>query len=100
MLFEGAMVAGQSREFCNSVSQRPIDRCATHLERLRDGRRADTVGLHFLHLGRIDARLAALVNAACPRAANPSMPLSAQVSLELSEHAEHVEETLARRRAG
>jgi hypothetical protein len=87
------MVAGQSRKFCNSVSQRPIDRCSTDLERLRDGRRADTAGLHFLDLCGINARFATLVDAPRPRTSDPfRLALPAQVGLELREHAQHVEE--------
>ena len=49
--------------------QRPIDGSAADLKRLRDGGRPHAIGFHLLDLGRIDARLAPLVDAA--RLRNP-----------------------------
>jgi hypothetical protein len=49
----------------------------------------------------VDLWLAALVDAARLRSADPlQLPLAPQIGLKLGEHAEHVEERLARRSAG
>ena len=53
-------------------------------------------GAQGLHLGHINRRLAALVNAFCLRLGDAlELTLPAEVRLELGEHAEHVEERFA-----
>src|SRR4051794_19098223 len=76
--------------------QRPIDRSATDLERLRDGRRSHAFGFELLDLGRIDARLTSPVDAPHLSTGDAfQLPLLPQIGLELREYAEHVEEAFA-----
>jgi hypothetical protein len=62
---------------------------------------AHAVSFHLLDLDGIDTRLAPLVDTARPGVSNSfKLALAAQVSLELSEDAKHVQKAFTRRRAG
>ena len=84
------------------MGQRAVHRGAADAEPPRDLRRAQFLfNVQPLDLGGIDRWLAPMVGAARLRGGDAfELALSPEVGFELSEHAEHVQECLARRAAG
>ena len=102
VIVEGSKRPGPLQEFQASAQHTdPVHQCPANSEPLGDLRGAEVPCLEPCNLTRIDARLPPLVDTGGLGLGDPlERPLAPQVRLELGEHAQHVEEALARGRAG
>src|SRR5262245_59899617 len=82
------------------VLKSAVNRGATNTQLLRDGGRSKPLRLKFAHLSGVQPRWPALVDTCRLGLGNAfKLAFPPQVGLELSEHAKHIQEALARRRA-
>src|SRR5438105_11632383 len=101
MVATNASLGRYQKHFLSLSLQSAVDGRATNAERLGNLGWSHALCLELLHLGGINRCRAALVDAGSLGLGDAfHLSLFAQVGLELREHAEHVEEALARRGAG